>query len=164
MEAEQSLFQWQRVKRFNFSIWTVLVGVLVTRTSYFMAWPFLIVFLYQDYSVSAVDVGAMLAISALIASITGLYSGYLSDKFGRKLVMAVGSTIAAGAFSGIGLATEVWQFYLLVVLAGLMRPMIEAPSKAVISDNLADVKDRELALNIRYFVINLGGAIGLCLA
>lgn len=40
-----------------------------------------------------------------------------------------------------------------------MRPMIEAPAKAVIGDNLSDVKDRELALNIRYFVLNLGGAI-----
>ncbi|WP_194436400.1 MDR family MFS transporter [Vibrio fluminensis] len=160
MDTEQSLFQWQRVRRFNLPIWIVLVGVLVTRTSYFMAWPFLIVFLYQDYGVSAIDVGSMLAISALIASLTGLYSGYLSDKFGRRLVMAIGSCIAAVAFGGIGFASEVWQFYLLVVLSGLMRPMIEAPSKAVISDNLADVKDRELALNIRYFVINVGGAVG----
>ncbi|GAB2643928.1 MDR family MFS transporter [Vibrio panuliri] len=160
METDQTLFQWQRVKRFSLPIWTVLVGVLVTRTAYFMAWPFLIVFLYQDYGVSAADVGGMLAISALVASFTGLYSGYLSDKLGRKVVMAVGSCLAAFAFTGIGLASELWQFYLMVVLAGLMRPMIEAPSKAVISDNLADLKDRELALNIRYFVINLGGAIG----
>ena len=79
-----SLFQWQRISRFTPTVWTILFGTLVARTSYFMAWPFLIVLLYQDYQASAVMVGGMLAASAVVGSIAGLYSGYLSDKFGRK--------------------------------------------------------------------------------
>lgn len=160
MEKADSLFQLQRIQRFNFSVWTVLTGTLLARTSYFMAWPFLIVFLYQDYGASAVEVGAMLGASAIIGAGTGLYSGYLSDRFGRKWVMVAGSWIAAVAYTGIGLASEVWQFYVLIMLTGLMRPMIEAPAKAVLGDNLDDLKDRELALNIRYFLLNLGGALG----
>ncbi|GAA5647646.1 MDR family MFS transporter [Vibrio proteolyticus] len=160
MEKGESLFQKQRIKRFNSSVWTVLTGVLLSRTSYFMAWPFLIVFLYRDYGASAVDVGAMLAASALVGAFSGLYAGYLSDRFGRKWVMISGSAVAAVSFSGIGLASEIWHFYVLIIITGLMRPMIEAPSKAVIGDNLPNLKDRELALNIRYFLLNLGGAIG----
>lgn len=57
MGKEDSLFQWERVQRFNFSVWTVLTGTLIARTSFFMAWPFLIVFLYQDYGASAIEVG-----------------------------------------------------------------------------------------------------------
>ncbi|BCL72517.1 MFS transporter [Vibrio nigripulchritudo] len=159
-ENQESLFQWQRVKRFNFTIWTVLGGTLLARTTYFMAWPYLIVFLYQDYNASALEVGSMLAASAVVGVVTGLYSGYLSDKFGRKWVMISGSLIAVLAYGGIGVASEIWQFFALLILCGLMRPMIEAPAKAVIGDNLSDGKDRELALNIRYFVLNLGGAIG----
>ncbi|MGF1753594.1 MFS transporter [Vibrio makurazakiensis] len=160
MEKEDSLFQLERVQRFNFSVWTVLTGTLLARTSYFMAWPFLIVFLYQDYGASAIEVGSMLGASAIVGAGTGLYSGYLSDRFGRKWVMVLGSWIAALSYTGIGLASEVWQFYVLLMLTGLMRPMIEAPAKAVIGDNLDDLKDRELALNIRYFLLNLGGALG----
>ncbi|MDE1315862.1 MFS transporter [Vibrio aestuarianus] len=160
MGKEDSLFQWERVQRFNFSVWTVLTGTLIARTSFFMAWPFLIVFLYQDYGASAIAVGGMLAASAVVGAVTGLYSGYLSDKFGRKWVMVAGSWIAALAYSGIGIADQIWQFYVLIVITGLMRPMIEAPAKAVIGDNLSNVKDRELALNIRYFLLNLGGAVG----
>lgn len=160
MGKEDSLFQWERVQRFNFSVWTVLMGTLIARTSFFMAWPFLIVFLYQDYGASAIEVGGMLAASAVVGAVTGLYSGYLSDKFGRKWVMVAGSWIAALAYSGIGIADQIWQFYVLIVITGLMRPMIEAPAKAVIGDNLSNVKDRELALNIRYFLLNLGGAVG----
>ncbi|MEZ9300087.1 MDR family MFS transporter [Vibrio splendidus] len=160
MEQPESLFQKQRVKRFNFSIWTVLTGTLLARTSYFMAWPFLIVFLYEDYGASAIEVGMMLATSAVVGAGAGLYSGYISDKLGRKWVMVLGSWVAAIAYSGIGIANEIWQFYVLIMMTGLMRPMIEAPAKAVIGDNLDDLKDRELALNVRYFLLNLGGALG----
>ena len=160
MDRSESLFQKQRIKRFNFSVWTVLTGTLLARTSYFMAWPFLIVFLYEDYGASAIEVGTMLAVSAVVGAGTGLYSGYLSDKLGRKWVMVLGSWIASISYSGIALASEVWQFYVLIMMTGLMRPMIEAPAKAVIGDNLKDSKDRELALNIRYFLLNLGGALG----
>lgn len=160
MDRSESLFQKQRIKRFNFSVWTVLTGTLLARTSYFMAWPFLIVFLYEDYGASAIEVGTMLAISAVVGAGTGLYSGYLSDKLGRKWVMVLGSWIASISYTGIALASEVWQFYVLIMMTGLMRPMIEAPAKAVIGDNLKDSKDRELALNIRYFLLNLGGALG----
>ena len=160
MDRSESLFQKQRIKRFNFSVWTVLTGTLLARTSYFMAWPFLIVFLYEDYGASAIEVGTMLAVSAGVGAGTGLYSGYLSDKLGRKWVMVLGSWIASISYTGIALASEVWQFYVLIMMTGLMRPMIEAPAKAVIGDNLKDSKDRELALNIRYFLLNLGGALG----
>lgn len=160
MDKEQTLFQWERVKRFNLPVWTVLVGVLIARTSFFMAWPFLVVFLYQDYGASAIEVGTMLAASAFIGSSAGLYSGYLSDKFGRKWLMVTGCVIAFIAYSGIALATQMWHFYILVLLTGLMHPLIDGPAKAVIGDSLADLKDRELALNTRYFVLNIGGAVG----
>ncbi|WP_159737371.1 MDR family MFS transporter [Vibrio atypicus] len=160
MEKEQSLFQWERVKRFNFSVWTVLIGVLIARTSFFMAWPFLIVFLYQDYAASAIEVGSMLALSALTGSATGLYSGYLSDKFGRKWIMVAGCLIAFVAYVGIANANQVWHFYVLILMAGFMRPLIDGPAKAVIGDSLSDLKDRELALNIRYFLLNIGAAVG----
>lgn len=160
MEQGQSLFQWQRVKRFNLPVWTVLIGVLIARTSYFMAWPFLVVFLYQDYGASALEVGGMLAASAFIGSTTGLYSGYLSDKFGRKWLMVIGCVIAFFAYSGIALASEIWHFYVLILFTGLMHPLIDGPAKAVIGDSLADLKDRELALNARYFLLNIGGAVG----
>ncbi|EKO3561632.1 MFS transporter [Vibrio fluvialis] len=160
MEKQESLFEWQRIQRFNFSVWTVLAGTLFARTSFFMAWPFLIVFLYQDYGATAVEVGTMLASSAVVGAVTGLYSGYLSDKFGRKWVMVAGALTASVAYTGIGMANQIWHFYVLIILAGLMRPMIEAPAKAVLGDNLSNLKDRELAMNIRYFLLNLGGAIG----
>ncbi|MEZ9417657.1 MFS transporter, partial [Vibrio sp. 10N.286.49.E1] len=95
-------------------------GTLLARTSYFMAWPFLIVFLYEDYGASAIEVGMMLATSAVVGAGAGLYSGYISDKLGRKWVMVLGSWVAAIAYSGICIANEIWQFYVLIMMTGLM--------------------------------------------
>ena len=71
-EESGSVLQWGRLSRFNHIIWTVLVGTLLARTTYFMAWPFLIVILYQDFNAGAVTVGTILAGSAVVGSFTGL--------------------------------------------------------------------------------------------
>lgn len=77
-EENSSVLQWGRLSRFNHIIWTVLVGTLLARTTYFMAWPFLIVILYQDFNASAVTVGAILAGSAVVGSFTDyIQVGYL---------------------------------------------------------------------------------------
>lgn len=155
-----SLFKLERIKRFPTIIWLIFGGTFLARTSYFMAWPFLIVILYENYHASEAQIGMIFAISATVSSISGLYVGYLSDKLGRKVIMLTGCVLAGFTYYGIGAAFELWHLASLMILAGLMRPTIEAPGKAVISDNLADVKDRELALNVRYFILNAGGAIG----
>ncbi|WP_222709927.1 MDR family MFS transporter [Reinekea thalattae] len=160
LDHSNKLLQWRRLKSFNTPVWTVLIGSLLARTSYFMAWPYLITILYRNHGASEVTVGAMLAGSAFVGATSGLYTGYLSDKLGRRPVMVIGGLVAAFAYAGIGLAQEIWQFGLFLMFTGLMRPMIETPAKAVIGDHLPDNKDRELGLNIRYFLINLGGAIG----
>lgn len=158
--TSDSLFKLERLKRFPSIIWLILFGTFLARTSYFMAWPFLIVILFDNYQASEAQIGAIFAVSAAVSSLCGLYIGFLSDKLGRKVIMLTGCLFAGLTYYGIGAAFELWQLAALMIIAGLMRPTIEAPGKAVISDNLADEKDRELALNMRYFILNAGGAIG----
>ncbi|EAQ63682.1 hypothetical protein MED121_03257 [Marinomonas sp. MED121] len=158
--TSDSLFKFERLKRFPTIVWLILFGTFLARTSYFMAWPFLIVVLFDDYHASEAQIGLIFAVSAAVSSVFGLYVGYLSDKLGRKLIMLIGCILAGLTYYGIGAANELWQLAALMIFAGLMRPTIEAPGKAVISDNLESEKDRELALNMRYFILNAGGAIG----
>jgi len=158
--STDTLFKLERIKRFPTIIWLILGGTFLARSSYFMAWPFLIVILFDNYQASEAQIGAIFAVSAAVSSVFGLYVGFLSDKLGRKVIMLTGCVLAGLTYYGIGAAFELWQMASLMVIAGLMRPTIEAPGKAVISDNLTDEKDRELALNMRYFILNAGGAIG----
>lgn len=150
----------ERVQRFNPTIWSVIIGTLIARTSYYMAWPFLIVILYREYNTSATDVGITLGLSALVSVLFGFYSGYISDRLGRKWIILSGCFISVFAYFEISRVNHLEYFYFLIVLCGLTKPMIEETGKALISDNLVDAHDRELALNLRYFAINVGGALG----
>ncbi|CAG9298451.1 MFS transporter [Celerinatantimonas diazotrophica] len=157
---ELALHWTQHFKSFPLIVWVVLIGTFISRVSYFMAWPFLVVFLYRDYGASELYVGTILAASAFVGAFSGSWLGYLSDRLGRRLIMLGGCALAGVAYSGIGAADQLWQFFTLMLMVGLMRPSIEAPGKALIGDYLAHPKAREVALNIRYFLINAGGAIG----
>lgn len=157
---ERVLHWAQHLNAFPLIVWVVLMGTFISRVSYFMAWPFLVVFLYHDYGASELYVGAILAASAFVGAFSGSWLGYLSDRFGRRLIMLGGCAMAGVAYSGIGAADKLWQFFALMLMVGLMRPSIEAPGKALIGDYLTHSKAREVALNIRYFLVNAGGAIG----
>ncbi len=159
-QTNSNMFQKTHIKQMPFIVWCVLIGTLIVRTSYFMAWPFLVITLYREYGATATEVGFMLAMSALVGVIAGFYTGHLSDIIGRKRIIIAGCLISSLTYFGISQANQLNQFYFLIVACGLMRPMIEEPSKALISDSINDLTRRELAMNMRYFAINVGGALG----
>ncbi|MGJ7095883.1 MDR family MFS transporter [Vibrio hannami] len=159
-QTNSSMFQKTHIKQMPFIVWCVLIGTLIVRTSYFMAWPFLVITLYREYGATATEVGFMLAMSALVGVIAGFYTGHLSDIIGRKRIIIAGCLVSSLTYLGISQANQLNQFYFLIVACGLMRPMIEEPSKALISDSINDLTRRELAMNMRYFAINVGGALG----
>ncbi|MFB2538340.1 MFS transporter [Acinetobacter sp. c3-l95] len=154
-----SIFQRERLKRFNQTVWAILVGTFFVRFSYFMSWPFLIILL-NSIHISPLKVGIMLGASAGISSLSGFYIGYLSDRFGRRNIMVTGCGLAVLSYWALIIATQFWQFFLIMLVLGLVRPMVEMVAKAVLSDHLPDSKDRELAFNLRYFAINIAGGIG----
>ncbi|NOI30471.1 MDR family MFS transporter [Vibrio coralliilyticus] len=155
-----SLFQSSHLKHIPFIVWSVLIGTLIVRVSYYMAWPFLVVTLYRDYGASATEVGSMLAMSALVGVLAGFYTGHWSDIIGRQRIIVTGCLVSSLAYFGLSESEQLLHFYLLIVACGLMRPMIEEPSKALISDRIDAPLPRELAMNLRYFAINVGGAVG----
>lgn len=145
---------------FNQTVWAMLVGGFLVRVTYFMSWPFLIVLLNQKLGTSPTAVGVILGVSVGISSLLGLYIGYLSDKFGRKPLMLIGCLIMAMAFLSLNISNNFWHFFMAMALMGLGTPALETSTKAIISESLDDNKAREFALHLRYFLINVAGAIG----
>lgn len=141
-------------------VWMVLVGTLFTRTAFFMAWPFLAIILARDYHLPAANIGSIIGSAFLASGLVGFYSGNLSDRFGRRVVMVTGCVGAVAAYAVLATAHSVTAYAIGAFLVGFTRASIEAPGSALIGDAIRDQRTRHLALHARYFLINVGGALG----
>ncbi|QXX85165.1 MFS transporter (plasmid) [Providencia sp. R33] len=148
------------LKHLPLPIVIMLLGTLLTRAAYFMVWPFLAIILYQQFNMSATGIGGLLAIASILGSITGVYSGYLSDIFCRRTVMLVGVIISV--FSFVMMAFSSSPLLYLIAISGISigRALLEACSKALIGDYIESPKGRESIQYFRYYLVNIGAAIG----
>lgn len=154
------LVSWSRIKKLPGPVWVLLLGNFFVRGSYFMVWPFISVLLYQRFQLSATEIGLWLTSAALVAVVVGFYAGYLSDRFGRFPLLLSAAALGTMTFSCFALVDSKQGFILCIFLSTLPRALWDAPSKAWLGDSLPDAKDRELALQGLYFMVNAGAAIG----
>lgn len=146
--------------RFTPLVWTAILGTFVTRATFFMIWPYLALILKQQFGLSPTMIGLILSGTALTGSSLSFFIGNLSDRFGRRGVMVCGTLASAFAYGLLATASELPIYIIAIMIAGLGRSLLEPPSKAMISDSLADPGVRELAFNVRYFMLNVGAALG----
>ncbi|MGL5031117.1 MAG: MDR family MFS transporter [Aeromonas sp.] len=152
--------QWRSVKQFSPLVWIVIGGTFMVRTSYYMVWPFLSILLYQQYGLSASMIGSLLGGSMALSTLVSFYGGWLSDRCGRRSILLCGCLVAMGSFGLLGGAHSIYWLGVGVMGSGLSSGLIDAPGKALMADSLAEPKARELALHLRYFLLNVGAALG----
>ncbi|MEH8183146.1 MFS transporter [Aeromonas allosaccharophila] len=151
---------WRTLRQFTPLVWIVILGTFMVRTSYYMVWPFLSILLYREYDLSATFIGLLLGGSMALSTLVSFYGGWLSDRFGRRSILLAGCLVATLCFGLLGFSHEVFWLGIGVMGSGLSSGLIDAPGKALMADSLASAKARELALHLRYFLLNLGAALG----
>ena len=150
----------EHFKYFSPLVWIMLIGNFFVRASYYMVWPFLSVILYEKYQLSATEVGLLLTGSAAFSVFLGFYTGNLADRFGRLKMLYIAVITGIVSFTALAFANSLLTFCVSVFLATLPRALWEAPSKALLSDEIKHDESRELALHMLYFLVNVGAAIG----
>lgn len=151
---------WSIFRQFTPLVWIVILGTFMVRTSYYMVWPFLSILLYREYDLSATFIGLLLGGSMALSTLVSFYGGWLSDRFGRRSILLAGCLVAMICFGLLGFSHAVFWLGVGVMGSGLSSGLIDAPGKALMADSLASAKARELALHLRYFLLNLGAALG----
>ena len=141
-------------------MWVVLFGDFITRGSFYMVWPFLAVILYKDFGISATQVGLILSGAALISVFVGFFGGALSDLLGRKKVMFTSGIAYVVSFICLSQVDTIGGYILVIALCSMSKAIWDPPTQALVSDILPDMSVRELALQGRYFIVNVGCAIG----
>lgn len=151
---------WQSLYGLPPLIWIILIGSFFGRGTYFMVWPFLAILLHEKFSLGPANIGLILSVSAMAASLLGFYVGTLSDRYGRRTILILGTAINTCAFALLAVAESLSTFIVSITLCSIGRAIWEPPASALFGDLIKEKQVRELALQFRYFLINVGAALG----
>jgi len=108
--------------------------------------------LIQDYGNA--DAGLFITSFLLSYSLLPAFSGYLTQRFGQKRLLAMGFAITALCFLTIGIANNVPALALLFFIAGAAGSMYHPSGFPILSEAYPTNRGRTLGLH------QMGGAIG----
>lgn len=145
-------FSVQRFRALPTEIHVMLVGTLLTRGAYFMVWPFLALLLWREFRLSASAIGLLLALATVCGALSGIYTGWLSDRFGRKRLIFFGTSLSGLSFVLLGFSGQPLSYGLAISGVSIGCALLESSCKALIGDRVEDRRSRELALYCRYFL------------
>jgi len=140
-------------------IWSMLTATGLTRVTQFMVMPFMALYMGTHTSASASIIGLAIGCNALVSTAFSFVGGSLSDRFGRKFIMAMAMLLNALAMAGFANARHVWLFFLIGAVSGLSRSLYDPASQAMITDLTAPDK-RAGVFAMSYWVTNVGASIG----
>lgn len=151
---------FQTLKTFPATVHALLFFTFVIRFSYFMAWPFIAVIMTKNYHMSPVAIGVVMTSSALISVVLGMYGGQISDRLGRRIILLLGCGFSAVGYITLAQATGMGLFITGLMIIGVCFAWVDPPVRALMSDLLVDSRRRALALQMRYYLINVAAVFG----
>jgi MFS family permease len=115
---------------------------------------FFVVMRAQNLEVSVFHITLMLVLFNATYAAVALPAGKLSDRIGRKRVMAMGWGIYALVYLGFALAGEAWQVWLLFASYGVYYGIANGVARAFVAD-LVPTEKRGTAYGLYHGVVGL---------
>ncbi|MBL1242166.1 MAG: MFS transporter [OCS116 cluster bacterium] len=148
------------VKQFNKTVWFIILSTFISRFTFLMGWPFLALILYNKFGLNELEIGAFMTIAVCIGVSCGFFMGNLSDRIGRRKVIIAGLICIILAMLGLAYGSNLALMLTATTLSSIARGMIEDPGKALMTDMMENRIAKDLAIQMRYFAINVGAAFG----
>ena len=145
--------------RFGPELWLVTVTQFFIAIGFSICIPFLSLHLYQDRGLSMTVVGTIILAAGLCSAASQALGGALSDRFGRRPVLLIGTAVSVFLFSGlaalIGITAPVWT----IAVAYIASRLILTTTRPVISAMVADFTPKE-KLTEAYGILRVGANAG----
>ena len=117
----------------------------------------------QDLGAPLLQVLLMLVLFNAVYAVAALPMGILSDRLGRRWVLALGWFIYVLVYLGFALSSAIWHVWLGFACLGVYFAIVEGVSRAFVAD-LAPAEMRGTAYGLYYCVVGVcvlaGGVIG----
>jgi MFS family permease len=108
---------------------------------------FFLILRAQNVQVPLVQIAVMLVVFNAVYSVVSTPMGMLSDKLGRRRILALGWLIYGLVYLGFALATDIWQLWLLYAAYGIYYGTTQGVASAFVAD-LAPVGRRGSAYGL----------------
>ncbi|MBI2906965.1 MAG: MFS transporter [Chloroflexi bacterium] len=91
----------------------------------------------QNLGLSVLEVTLLLVAFNLVYALVSTPAGIVSDRLGRRGVIALGWSIYALVYLGFAVAADAWQVWLLFIIYGTYYGMTEGVARALVADVVA---------------------------
>lgn len=124
-----------------------------------MTIPFLALYLHNELDADPLTIGLILGLAPLFSTVGGFIGGYLTDRFGRKIIILITLFSWSLIFLGFAFSQSLVVFGILSAANGLGRSFFEPATQALMIDYTEQSKKRRL-FSVRYTAINVAAVIG----
>lgn len=124
-----------------------------------MTSPLLTLFLSTRLGLNQQDVGLLMGIAVFLATLLGLYGGYIIDRLEKRKLLMLAMLSSSIGFTLLTFAQNVYLTTLTLVITETASALFLIGSKAIISENLP-IGQRAKVFSLRYTLTNIGYATG----
>jgi len=115
---------------------------------------FFVILRAQNLESSVLHIVLMLVLFNAAYAAVALPAGKLSDRLGRRRVIALGWGVYALVYLGFAMTTEIWQVWLLFAGYGIYYGIVEGTARAFVADLVPEEK-RGTAYGLYHGVVGL---------
>lgn len=147
------------VATYSLVIRRLMVCSLTIVMSRAMTSPLLTLFLSTRLGLNQQDVGLLMGIAVFLATLLGLYGGYIIDRLEKRKLLILAMLSSSIGFTLLTFAQNVYLTTLTLVITETASALFLIGSKAIISENLP-IGQRAKVFSLRYTLTNIGYATG----
>ncbi len=134
-------------------------GLLVSSAGASLIWPFLMIYVSENLSLSLSKASSLITINAATGLLASFIAGSIADKVGRKLVMVTSLLLNGLGYFLMSQTHTYLGFAGLMVLMGASNPLYQVGADAMLAD-LIPAEGRLTAYALIRMINNVGIAIG----
>jgi MFS family permease len=144
---------------FPAKFWVVVAAGFVDRVGGTLIFPFFALYITQKFDVGMTQAGVLIGIFSLSGLVGNMLGGALTDRFGRRVMVLFGLVFSALSSVAMGLVEQLYIFYILAVVVGLLSDIAGPAWQAMIADILPEEKRAE-GFGILRVVGNMAWIVG----
>ena len=137
----------------------LVLATFIDRLGAFILFPFYSLYITSHFGVGMVEVGILFSIFSIGNIIGGTLGGALADKYGRRKMILLGLVVSGTSNVMMGLINDLYLFYIVGSISGLVGNIGGPARQAMIADILPK-EQRAEGFGILRVALNLSAVVG----